>query len=68
MKQGLSSDVILKKWYEICLLADNVASEVLKCEEAKNDLTVDQMKMLLKYFGDDEFVTVDDDKNIVTIF
>lgn len=52
------------KWYEECFFADNVASEVLNCEEAREDLTKKEIEDLLKEFGDDEYVTVNDDKTI----
>lgn len=54
-----------KKWYDICFSAENVASEVLNCEEAKNELSVQEFRDLFELFGDDEYVDVNDDKNIV---
>lgn len=57
--------VTYKKWYDICLNADNVASEVLRDAEAKSELTVEEIRQLLREFGDDEFVTVTNDKRFV---
>ena len=53
-----------KKWYDICFSADNCASEVLDSEEAKKDLSKEEIELLLSEFGDDEYVRVDSDKNI----
>lgn len=55
------------KWYNICRGADNVASEVLRDPEAKEDLTPEEMRMLLHEFGDDEYVVVLDNKEIIPI-
>lgn len=55
------------KWYNICREADNVASEVLRDPEAKEDLTAEEMRMLLHEFGDDEYVVVLDNKEIIPI-
>ena len=55
----------LKKWYDICLDADNVASEVLNCEEARAELSVDQMRYILQETGDNEFVYVNENKEII---
>lgn len=52
------------KWYNECFTADNIASEVLDCDEARKDLTKNEIENLLKVFGDDEYVTVNDDKTI----
>lgn len=57
--------VTYKKWYDICLNADNVASEVLRDPEAKSELTVEEIRQLLREFGDDEYVTVTNDKRFV---
>ena len=52
----------VEKWKKICLEADVVSDEVLDCQEAKNDLTAEQLNYLLEYFGDDDFVFVDSEK------
>lgn len=54
-----------EKWKDICLKADNVASEVLRDPEAKDELTIEEMRAILRYTGDDEYVTVTNDKRIV---
>ena len=53
-----------KKWYDICFSADNCTSEVLDSEEARKDLSKEEIELLLQEFGDDEYVKVDPDKNI----
>ena len=55
------------KWYHICKEADNVASEVLRDPEAKEDLTAEEMRRLICEFGDDEYVVVLDNKEIIPI-
>lgn len=55
----------LEKWKQICLEADNVASEVLNSEEAKAELTIDEARELLKYFGDDEFIEINDNYEFI---
>lgn len=55
------------KWYYICKEADNVASEVLRDPEAQEDLTAEEMRSLLHEFGDDEYVVVTDNKEIIPI-
>lgn len=55
------------KWYNICREADNVASEVLRDPEAQEDLTPEEMRMILHEFGDDEYVVVLDNKEIVPL-
>ena len=52
----------VEKWKKICLEADVVSDEVLDCQEAKNDLTAEQLNYLLEYFGDDDFVFVASEK------
>lgn len=56
---------MFEKWKDICYNAENVASEVLNCDEAKAELTVNEIRRLLFIFGDDEFVEVTDDKEFV---
>lgn len=56
-----------EKWYKQIFLADNVASEVLDCKEAREELTVEEMRELLEAFGEEDFVTVTDDKEIVAV-
>lgn len=55
----------MQKWKDICLKAENVASEVLNCPEAKDDLSANELREILKWAGDDEFVVVTNDKRIV---
>ncbi|MBO5319043.1 MAG: hypothetical protein J6B01_04445 [Ruminococcus sp.] len=55
----------VEKWKDICLKAENVASEVLDCPEAKDELSVKEIRDILRWAGDDEFVTVTNDKRIV---
>ena len=57
-------ETTVEKWKRICLEADNVASEVLASEDAKNELSAEEMREILKYTGDDEFVNVSDDGTI----
>lgn len=52
------------KWYSECFTADNVASEVLDCDEARKDLTKNEMEELLVEFGEHEYVTVNNNKTI----
>lgn len=56
-----------EKWYREIFLADNVASEVLDCEEAKAELTVEEMRELIEAFGEEDFVTVTDEKELVAV-
>ena len=66
MSNTLSSlSTNFKKWYDECLKADNVASEVLCCDAAKRDLTVDELNQLLEIFGDIDYVYVDEHKYFV---
>lgn len=55
----------LEKWKEICYTAENVASEVLNSEEAKAELTIDEARKLLEYFGDDEFIEINDNYEFI---
>lgn len=55
----------LEKWKDICRNSENVASEVLRCEEAKSDLTAEEMRAILHWSGDDDFVYVTNDKEIL---
>ena len=57
----------LEKWKQICLESDNVASEVLNSEEAKAELTIDEATELLNYFGDNEYVIINDDYEFIPI-
>ena len=57
----------LEKWKEICHAAENVASEVLNSEEAKAELTIDEARELLKYFGDDEYIIINDNYEFIPI-
>lgn len=57
-------ETTVEKWKRICLEAENVASEVLASEEAKNELSAEEMREILQYTGDDEFVNVSDDGEI----
>lgn len=57
----------LEKWKEICYTAENVASEVLNSEEAKAELTIDEARELLEYFGDNEYVIINDDYEFIPI-
>lgn len=56
-----------KKWKDICLNAENVASEVLRCKEAQEELTVEEIRELLHYTGDDEYVYVSDNGAILPL-
>lgn len=51
----------LKKWYKICLEEENVASEILNGKDARKELSVHEIRELLKIFGEDKFVEVLDD-------
>lgn len=53
-----------EKWKDICLTADNVASKVLDCQEAKQELSAQDMREILRITGDDEYVVVTNDKRI----
>lgn len=55
----------LEKWKDICRNAENVASEILRCEEAKADLTAEEMRVILHWSGDDDYVYVTDNKEIL---
>ena len=57
----------LEKWKQICLKSDNVASEVLNSEEAKAELTIDEARELLRYFGDDEYIIITNDYKFIPI-
>ena len=61
------SDTNYMKWWNILIEADNVASEVLRDPEAQNDLTVGEMRDLLEAFGEDEYVVVTDQKEIIPL-
>lgn len=56
-----------EKWYKIIFLADNVASEVLDCSEARKDLSVKEMTELLVEFGESDYVTVTPEKEIIVV-
>ena len=55
----------VEKWKNICLEAENVASEVLNSDEAKAELSINEARDLLRYFGDDEFVEINDQYEFV---
>lgn len=57
-------DELLKKWKEIILNAENVASEVLRDPEA-DELTIQEKLWLLEWSGDDEYCTVDSNGDII---
>lgn len=54
----------VEKWKEICMAADNVASEVLNCDDARKELTSAEIRYILECNGDDEFLEVDDSGHI----
>lgn len=58
---------MVKKWYDICLEAEVTEDEVLEDEEAKKDLTKEEIEYLLDLFGYDvgNKVIVTDDKEII---
>ena len=58
---------MVKKWYDICLEAEVAEDEVLEDEEAKKDLTKEEIEYLLDLFGYDVGykVIVTDDKEII---
>ena len=58
---------MVKKWYDICLEAEVAEDEVLEDEEAKNDLTKEEIDYLLNIFSYDVGykVIVTDDKEII---
>lgn len=55
----------IEKWKNIYSSSNVVGSELLRSEEARNDLTVEEMREFLQWSGDDEFVEVDENKNII---
>lgn len=58
---------LLDKWKYICYHSENVASEVLRCEEAKKELSIAELREILHWTGDDEFVEVTDKGDIVVL-
>lgn len=64
MKEARFGQTAVEKWKKICMSADNVASEVLDCDEARNELTREEIHYILEWSGDNEFVEVDDSKHI----
>lgn len=54
----------VEKWKEICMNADNVASEVLDCDDARKELTSAEIRYILECNGDDEFLEVDNSGHI----
>lgn len=64
LKEARFNKTTVEKWKEICLNAENVASEVLNCDEARAELTPGEMRYILEWSGDDEYVEVDEKRNI----
>lgn len=64
LREARLDKTAVEKWKEICMNADNVASEVLDCDEARKELTSTEMRYILEWSGDDEFVEVDDSRHI----
>lgn len=64
LKEARFNKTAVEKWKEICINAENVASEVLNCDEARAELTSGEMRYILEWSGDDEYVEVDEKRNI----